>query len=395
MTRWLLVPALLWAIGQDDPAPPPEDPQICTKQNKCKKSETKEKKECPDCGKRRIQADYAYCTTCARKRDVCSRCGLGETPGAAGGGGRRAKDIDEAASFIRADDLRELLSFIAGDELEGRCAGYPGNDKATERYAEIYKRAGLKPGSGDGYFQPVQVGGKASRNTIAVLEGTDLKSEYIFIGGHHDHVGMAGAGPPRQQIGGAQGGDKIWNGADDNGSGSTSVVTIARVLAESGLRPRRTIVFMTFTGEEWGMVGSKHYCRNLIFPKDQTIAMINVDMIGRMNAANDLNVYGLGTEDGNEWEALADRLGGKLGLKIKQIQGTRIGGGDSDHSSFRDIGIPDMFLMEGGPMQPDYHRVTDEVEKINFAGMERTARFALLLVWELANTDKRWKFKQA
>jgi hypothetical protein len=365
--------------------------EICPKFNACKKSESKEKTECPDCGKSKIPADYAFCASCARKANVCSRCGLPKTAT----GGKKAKNIDEAADMLEEKRLREVLTYLASDELEGRCAGYPGNDKATQYHADIYKKAGLKPGNGDSFFQ--EVAGrfvKPARNTLAILEGTDLKDQYIVIGGHNDHVGKSGAGAPGQQMGGPQGGDNIWNGADDNGSGSTTVTVLSEVLARSGLKPRRSILFMTFCGEEWGMVGSRHFCANPTVAKDKIVAMINVDMIGRMNAAMELNVYGLGTEDGNEWEALMDKHGAKLSIKVGKIQGTKIGGGDSDHSSFRDIGIPCMFFFEGGPMQPDYHRVTDSVEKINFPGMTKVGKMIMQVLWELANTDKRWTFKK-
>ncbi len=366
---------------------------ICPKFNACKKSEAKDKKECPHCNKAKIPSDYAFCAACAKKENVCSRCGLPKVAGA--GGGKKAKNIDEAAEMLEEKRLREVLTYLSSDELEGRCAGYPGNDKATQHHADIYKKAGLKPGNGDSYFQ--EVAGrfvKPARNTLAILEGTDLKDQWIVIGGHNDHVGKAGAGPPGQQIGGTQGGDTIWNGADDNGSGSTTVTCIAEVLAKSGLKPRRSILFMTFVGEEWGMVGSRHFCANPTIPKDRIIAMINVDMIGRMNGGLELNLYGLGTEDGNEWEDMVDKHGAKQGLKIGKIQTTKIGGGDSDHSSFRDIGIPDMFFFEGGKMQPDYHRVTDSIEKINFPGMTKVGKMIITVLWEMANTDKKWTFKK-
>lgn len=370
--------------GKNDGRTPAVDESICPKFKRCKKEHVKERKACPGCNKAKIPANYERCGSCAHKEKVCPMCGRPKTASKAG----KCKNIDEAVARITQEELRKVLYFLADDKLEGRCAGSPGNDQAADYIAKIWQDAGLKPGNGGGYFQPFDCRGRPARNIIGVLPG-ERANEIIVLGGHYDHVGVAGKGPPGQQLGGAVGGDNIFNGADDNASGATLVCVIGKILAQSGLKPKRTIVFMEFSGEEWGLVGSRAYARSPIFPKESHLAMVDTDMVGRLRNAVDIG--GLGTEKGQDFEDMVKRNAGRVGLPYNPKQSSRIGGGDTDSSSFRDIGIPVMYLYTGN--HPDYHRPTDHPDKINFAGLEQISRAVAYLIWEMANCDRRWEFQ--
>jgi hypothetical protein len=368
-----------------------QDEEFCDKFNKCATPE-KEKIKCSKCDRNQIAKNFSMCTSCANKEKVCAMCGKykkGTTPPKKAGGGK-CKTIDEAVALVKAEDMRELLSWIAHDDKQGRLAGSPEHQKCLDRYAEIYKAAGLKPGAAGQWFQPVTVGGRASNNVVALLEGEN-KNEIIIYGGHSDHVGVKGNGPPGQQKPGG-GGDAIYNGADDNGSGSCTVVTIAKILGESGLKPKRTIAFINWTGEEWGLVGSKHNARNLLWPKENILAVVNTDMLGRLSSKGSVDVGGLGTEDGQDWEGIVTNACNKVGIKPNLKQESRISGGDSDHSSYRDIGIPGMYWFTG--VHADYHMPSDHADRIDYDGMSKIAKAVILTLWEMANSSKRWGFKQ-
>jgi hypothetical protein len=357
----------------------------CAKFNKCHEKESSTKIDCPECKKTKIPDNDKLCSSCANKAKVCRHCGsfaVGKTPPR-----KQAKNIEEATKAITQESLRKLLSYLASDELEGRCVGHPGHEKTVEHFAKIYKAAGLKPVA-DSYFQTVDVRNNKARNTVAILEGTDLKDEVVILGGHHDHIGRVGH-LKSQQRGGGKGGDDIFNGADDNGSGSTCIVEIARAFGESGLKPRRTILFITFTGEEWGLLGSAGYCKAPLFPIDKTVAMINMDMVGR-NSDKPVAIRGTGTEEGGEFERMIDEAVKKTGLRAQPMEGSALKGGDSDHTSFKKVGVPVLFFDAG--VHSDWHVVTDHVDKISFDQMEKVARTAMLVAWEMANTDKRYKF---
>jgi hypothetical protein len=385
--RFFAIPLLLalWATAQDAA---PAEPEFCAKYNKCHSEHEKEKVKCPRCNRNSIPKNDACCGGCANKEKICAHCGKykpGTTPPVKRAA---ARNIDEAIERIKADDIRKLLMHVAADDKAGRLAGSPEHTKLTDEYAEIYKKAGLKPGAGGGYIQPVDVRGRASRNVVAVLEG-EKKQEFVIYGAHSDHIGTVGNGPPGQQLGGAAGGDNIFNGADDNGSGTVAVLTVARVLGESGLKPKRSIMFINWTGEEWGMIGSKAHARSV--PKESLAAVLNTDMLTRYSSHGSVEIHGVGTEAGNEWEELVQRTCSKYGVKCNLHPETRVSGGDSDHSSYRDIGVPCMFWWTG--MHADYHKVTDSPDKADYAGMEKVIRAVALTVWELANTDKRWPFQ--
>jgi Zn-dependent M28 family amino/carboxypeptidase len=307
---------------------------------------------------------------------------------------RLVEPIDDADKQLTAGQLEVIVSYLASDALEGRAPGYPGNDKATEFIAALYQEAGLKAVGDNGtYFQAFTYknkGERKTRNTLALLEGTDLKDEIVVVGGHHDHLGRGTGAQSGWPMGGTTKDDEIYNGADDNASGAATVVALARAFARSGLKPHRSILFMTFSGEEDGLIGSAYYCEHPIKPMANHVAMLNLDMVGR-NGDKPVFAYGLGSEAGDAWEKLVDGACKNAGFKVRQAQQSTIAGGDSDHSSFRDKGVPVLGFFTD--FHKDYHQVSDHARLLDYQNMERIGRASMHIIWEWAN-GPRAEFKR-
>ena len=209
------------------------------------------------------------------------------------------------------------------------------------------------------------------KNVIGVLEGEGpLKEETIVVGAHYDHLGFGGDGSLQP------GSKEIHNGADDNGSGSAGLLELVRRLAGRKEKLARRIVFIAFTGEERGLLGSAQYVKTPLFPIEQTVVMFNLDMIGRMENSK-LTVYGTGTS--HFWDKRVDEAGTAAGLTlIKKPEGF----GPSDHSSFYAKKIPVLHVFGG--LHADYHRPSDDVEKLNVPGMLQATDFFETLIVQAA-----------
>ena len=212
-----------------------------------------------------------------------------------------------------------------------------------------------------------------SRNVLAILPGTSGR-ETVVLGAHYDHLGFGGVNSA------APGETAVHHGADDNASGTAMLVEVARLLAAEGPFPR-TILFAAFSGEERGLLGSAHYTANAAVPLPDTVAMVNLDMVGRLDGEQ-LVVHGTGT--GTGLDALIDRLVAAHAFDVAKEPG---GFGPSDHSSFYARKVPVLHLFTGS--HADYHRPTDTAEKLNYAGMVRVARLVADLVKELASAPER------
>lgn len=213
------------------------------------------------------------------------------------------------------------------------------------------------------------------KNVLGVLEGTGpLAEQTVIVGAHYDHLGYGGEGSLAPWT------REIHNGADDNASGTAALVELARQLAASGTASRRRILFIAFTGEERGLLGSSHYVKHPLFPLDSTVAMFNLDMVGRLTE-DKLAVYGTGTAE--EFDALVERLAGERGFVLSKHPG---GYGPSDHSSFYARRIPVLHFFTG--THRDYHRPSDDVEKLNLAGMRRIVELVATLVETVATAPK-------
>jgi acetylornithine deacetylase/succinyl-diaminopimelate desuccinylase-like protein len=301
-----------------------------------------------------------------------------------------AATVEKAKELVTIDLLKKHAAYLASDELEGRAAGYPGNDKASEYISEVMKKHGLKAAGDDGtYFQRFRLGGKDTRNVVGMLEGTDpeLKKEFLVIGAHFDHVGTADQRDYGRIPG--SGDDKIWNGADDNGSGTTTVLGVVRAFGESGLRTRRSVLFILFSGEEAGLVGSRWYVNHPVAPLGQHVFMLNLDMVGR-NGHKAIEIQGVGSAEGGLVKKAVEKGAAASGLKAKIEEQVTLVGGDSDHSSFRDKRIPYAFFWSG--FHADYHKPSDHADKLAYDNMVRVGHTAIHILSEIGNGDERPKF---
>lgn len=222
-----------------------------------------------------------------------------------------------------------------------------------------------------------------SVNVLGLLPGRgELADQYVIIGAHFDHVGMGGAGSL------APGTIAVHNGADDNASGTVSLLECAKRLVEIDdqreSKPRRSILFIAFSGEERGLLGSQYYVNHPRYDLEKTVAMLNMDMVGRLTD-NQLTVYGTGTA--MEFDGLLDRINERLAFQIERLPE---GMGPSDHQSFFMKDIPVLHFFTG--LHDDYHRPSDDFDKINLSGMDRIAEMVTEIAESLATRTDRLNF---
>lgn len=226
----------------------------------------------------------------------------------------------------------------------------------------------------------VRVETKPTQNVVAYLEGSDpiLKNEVVAFGAHYDHVGVNEDGD-------------VFNGADDDGSGTTGMLEIARAFAGNPERPKRSLLFVSHAGEEKGLLGSRYYTGHPLLPLQNTVAQLNMDMIGR----NDSNaVYIIGSDFlSKELHEINVAANDAVGLNFDYTYNTESDPNRfyyrSDHYNYAKHGIPIIFYFSG--VHEDYHKVTDTVDKINFDKMAKIARLVYLTGWNVANRDTRPK----
>jgi aminopeptidase YwaD len=216
-----------------------------------------------------------------------------------------------------------------------------------------------------------------ARNVVAVIPGTDpkLKDEIVVIGAHYDHLGRGHMGGSLQP----QAAGTIHNGADDNASGTAGLLELAQAFAAAPAK--RTLYFVGFSGEERGLLGSQHFVKDPPVARERIVAMVNLDMIGHLTD-NSVEVGGAGTAPG--FAELATQATEAQGLKVKL---SKTGYGPSDHASFYGAKIPVLFFFTG--LHADYHKPTDDADKLNSAGAERVARAAYACAREIADAAKR------
>jgi hypothetical protein len=270
---------------------------------------------------------------------------------------------------ITALDIETHITFLASDSLKGREAGSSSEAIAANYIADYFRDFGLEPaGNNNTYFQNFTIntavlrnphatedaeGEKLlSKNVAGLLQGTGDSDELVIIGAHYDHLGKG-------EFGSLYSGDepKIHNGADDNASGTAGVLELAQYFSKN--RPQKDILFLAFSGEEMGLLGSAHYAENPTVDLQNAIAMINMDMIGRMTDKK-LMIFGIGTAD--KWTSLLDSANtGNLDLNL-----VKDGTGASDHTSFYYKEIPVLHYFTD--THADYHRPSDDTEYINMEG---------------------------
>jgi hypothetical protein len=227
------------------------------------------------------------------------------------------------------------------------------------------------------------------RNVIGVLRGSDpaLKDTYLVLTAHYDHLGVRGSGE----------GDRIFNGANDDASGTSSVVEIAKALAALAPRPRRSIVFMTFFGEELGDLGSRYYCQHPVFPLAKTIADINLEQLGRTDDSEGprLLQFNLTGFDYTGIAAFLSKAGGETGIRVvKDVENSDSFFGRSDNAAFADAGVPSTTLSVSY-IFPDYHRPGDEWPKLDYDNMAKVDDAVALGVYGIADSAEAPQWNKA
>lgn len=301
------------------------------------------------------------------------------------------------AKSITEIELKEHLYIYASDEFEGRDTGEPGQKKAVEYLRNYYKSIGLEPGDLEGdYFQEMTLTMRGRRgqkpkiveteNVIAIIKGSEKPDEYVVITAHLDHVGVDDTG--------------IYNGADDDGSGTVALLEIAEAFkkaADKGKGPKRSIVFLHVTGEEKGLLGSAYYTDNPIYPLENTIVNLNVDMIGRIDPSrrekNRDYIYLIGSDhDSVDLHKLSEQTNAEsvnmtLDYRFNDKNDPNRFYYRSDHYNFAKNGIPIIFYFTG--THADYHKTTDTPDKIEYDLLEMRSRLIFYTAWNIANRDKR------
>jgi hypothetical protein len=247
---------------------------------------------------------------------------------------------------------------------------------------DLVPRSEVLTGATVDYVESLSKNRKTVRNVIGILPGSDpaRAREAIVIGAHYDHVGLGGRlSTTPERVG------EIHNGADDNASGTASIIEMARVAADERTRFPRTLIFIAFAGEEKGLLGSAYYAGHPVVPIDSTIAMLNLDMVGR--ARGGVDISGLDSSPSMEADLKAAVSASGGGLDIKR-QGP--GAGRSDDANFVDRRIPAINFFTG--FHPDYHRPGDDWDKIDAVGTKRVATLALELAARLAQRSTRPEF---
>jgi Zn-dependent M28 family amino/carboxypeptidase len=276
------------------------------------------------------------------------------------------------------------IAYLAADARQGRGIGTAGLDAAAEYIARTFARIGLSQPFPDGYFQaftidstaPVAahmgIGGAAVKNVVGVLPGRGpLAGQVIVVGAHYDHLGFGGPNALDPDSTGV-----VHNGADDNASGTAAMMEVARLLRGRLRSDRRTIVFVAFTAEEEGTIGSTYYVQHPVFPMDSTVTMLNFDMVGRLR---DDRLLALGAETAPEFTPLLDSLNGQYDF---DLQASGDGWGPSDQATFYAAKVPVIQLFTD--LHSDYHRTTDDYATINTKGEARIASYAADLAVALA-----------
>lgn len=295
------------------------------------------------------------------------------------------------AQTITAKELQENLYVYASDYFQGRETGTIGQKRAIDFLQNFYSSHAISPAKGsDNYRQPMNLEIKGvqvkTENIIAFLEGSTFPNEYIVISSHLDHIGIKEG--------------QINNGADDDGSGTVALLEIAEAFkeaAEAGNRPKRSLIFLHVTGEEKGLLGSKYYTDNPLYPLEDTVANLNIDMIGRTDPKRedkDPNyIYLIGADRlSKELHEVSESTNKKYAqLKLDYTFNDENDPNRfyfrSDHYNFAKNNIPVIFYFSG--THEDYHKPGDTPDKIRYDLLEKRTRLIFHTAWELANRPNR------
>lgn len=283
---------------------------------------------------------------------------------------------------IDADGLRQHINWLADPALEGRIAGSRFEALSANYIADYFRDFGLEPGGEDDtYFQmfslegpmteAMNLDGSLSRNVIGIVPGDSEIDRYLVIGAHYDAQGKGGIISMDNDME-----PRIHPGADDNASGTAGILELAQYFSE--YQPERTLVFIAFSGEELGLLGSRHFVANSTLPGGEILAMLNLDMIGRMEN-NELSIMGTGTA--LAWPDLIE----DSNLDSLDISQVTTGRGASDHTAFYEQDIPVLHYFTG--THNDYHRPGDTADKINIEGLEKIVSHVKRVIKKLDTVD--------
>ena len=298
--------------------------------------------------------------------------------------GRSTEAVEAAAATIRAEDLIARIGVLADDSMRGRRTPSPELDEVAEWIGAQFAGMGLEPAGDDGSFvqrYPLPNGEDATApNVVGILPGSDpdLRDEYVVYSAHMDHVGVRAT---------EEGGDSIFNGADDDASGTATVIEIAEAMASLEVAPRRSILFVLVSGEERGLWGSDYFTANPPVPVEDMVADLNADMVGR-NWTD--TIVAIGKEHSSLGATLAEvnEAHPELGMTaIDDIWPEERFYFRSDHFNFARRGVPVLFFFNG--THDDYHRPSDEVERIDGEKTSRIGRLLFYLGMEIADADER------
>lgn len=299
--------------------------------------------------------------------------------------------VEKYLNTINTKELELHLVEVSSDKYNGRKTGEEGHNRVCDYIRNYYKSQNLlAPEKHPNYYQkvPKEVlpdGLNDSQNIIAYIKGTEFPNEYIFICAHSDHEGIIDG--------------EIYNGADDNGSGTAAILEMAQafsIATKEGYRPKRSIVFLHVTAEEVGLHGSRYYSENPIFPLEDTIASLNIDMIGRVDKKHKNNedyIYLIGSDRlSTELHFIAQKANStftnlELDYQFNDENDSNRYYYRSDHYNFAVKGIPVIFFFNGE--HEDYTKPTDTADKINYPLLEKRTKLIFATAWYLANSRQR------
>lgn len=292
------------------------------------------------------------------------------------------------AQTISENSIKKHISFLASDDLHGRGTSSDDEKKAADYIAKEFKKYGLAPGNKNSYLydftfkkslnpHDTSTANVPERKGINVVGFLDNKAPYtIVIGAHYDHLGL---GHDHNSLDANPDG-KVHNGADDNASGTSGVLELANYFSSNKKTEKYNFLFMCFSGEELGLLGSKKWCENPSYPLDKINYMVNMDMIGRLSdSTKKLIIYGVGTSP--VWVPMIDTL--KSDLSIKKDSA---GIGPSDQTSFYLKNIPVLHFFTG--QHSDYHKPGDDIDKINYKGELKVLEYIIRVINNTEGMDK-------
>jgi hypothetical protein len=254
--------------------------------------------------------------------------------------------------------LENHVHYLASEKLEGRGLGTEGKEMAKSYIAEQFKQAGIQQFNGS-FLQEfdvrIDLAWIKASNVIGYVEGTDseLKNEYILIGGHYDHLGYELEGENKT----------IFSGADDNASGTAGVIELARYFSQPKNKTKRSLIFVCFDAEESGLFGSSHIAKNPPVPIDKIKLMLSLDMIGMLDAYGGVDLKGISLIAGAK--EIFEREGNQLGVRIKNTSGTIEQ--QTDTAPFAEQGVPSVHVFTG--LKSPYHKPEDKPNLLDFQGM--------------------------